>query len=344
MSYFQPHLEALTGYDPGEQPKSAELVKLNTNECPYPPSPKVVEAIDRSARGRLNRYPDPLAKEFSIAAGEVLGVDPAWVVATNGSDEALMLLVRACCGQDDALGAPSPSYLLYRILANIQGCRVIERPFQSNGDLPNDFCDGVRIAFTANPNSPTGHFVAPSRLLELAQQSQGLLVVDEAYVDFADENCIPKVTECERLIVSRTLSKAYALAGLRFGFVVCQPIVADKLRTMKDSYNCDALSIAGATAAIRDQEWLHENVRKLKAGRARLERALPGFGFRVTPSSANFVWCQRDEPMQPIYQALKERGVLIRFLKYAGYGEGLRISVGTDAEIDRLLEELRRIV
>jgi histidinol-phosphate aminotransferase len=344
MSYFQTHLEALAGYVPGEQPKSTELVKLNTNECPFPPSPKVIEAIERAARGRLNRYPDPLAREFSIAAGEVFGVDPSWVVATNGSDEALMLLVRACCGPDDVLVAPSPSYLLYRILANIQGCKVVERPFQTDGDLPDDFCDGARITFTANPNSPTGHVVPPARLLELALQSQGLLVVDEAYVDFADENCISKIAECERLVVSRTLSKAYALAGLRFGFVVCQPVVADMLRTMKDSYNCDALSIAGATVAIRDQDWLRENVRKLKAGRARLEQALPEFGFRVTPSSANFVWCRRDEPVQPVYQTLKERGVLIRYLNYTGYGEGLRISVGTESEIDRLLEELRRVV
>jgi len=344
MSYFQRHLDALAGYVPGEQPKSAELVKLNTNECPYPPSPKVVEAIERAARGRLNRYPDPLAKEFSLAASEVLGVDPSWVVAMNGSDEALMLLVRACCGIEDAVAASVPTYLLYRVLANIQGCRLVERSFQADGDLPNDFCDGARIAFTANPNSPTGHVVAPSRLLDLAQQSLGLLVVDEAYVDFAEENCLSLISECERLVVSRTLSKAYALAGLRFGFVVCQPVVADVLRKMKDSYNCDALSIAGATAAIRDQDWLRENVRKLKAGRVRLERALPEFGFRVTPSSANFVWCQRDEPVQPVYQALKERGILIRHLKYDGYGEGLRVSVGTDAEIDRLLEELRRVV
>lgn len=343
MNYFQPHLESLSGYTPGEQPKLHEIIKLNTNECPYPPSPAVVEAIERTARGCLNRYPDPLAREFSKAVAEVFGVDPDWVVSFNGSDEALMLLVRACCGPNDAIAAPTPSYLLYRVLANIHGCRLIERPFQSNGDLPDDFCDGAKIAFTANPNSPTGHCVSPKRLLELAQSAKGLLIVDEAYVDFAEANCLSSVAACERLVVSRTLSKAYALAGLRFGFVVCQPVVADVLRKMKDSYNCDSISIAAATAAIRDQDWLRENVRKLKATRARLVAALPGFGFRVHPSSANFVWCQTDEPVQPIYQALKDRGVFIRYLKYPTYGEGLRISVGTDAEIDRLLEELRRI-
>lgn len=344
MTYFQPHLASLVGYTPGEQPKTADLVKLNTNESPYPPSPKVVEAIERAARSRLNRYPDPLAREFSAAAGEVFGVDPTWVVAFNGSDEALMLLVRACCGVGDALAAPSPSYLLYRVLADVQGCRLLERPFREDGDLPDDFCDVAKVAFTPNPNSPTGHALPPGRLLELADRAPGLLVVDEAYADFADEHCIPYVTDCERLVVSRTLSKAYALAGLRFGFVVCQPVVADMLRTMKDSYNCDALSIAGAAAAIRDQDWLRENVRKLKATRARLERGLAELGFRVTPSSANFVWARRNEPVKPIYQALKERGVLVRHLDYPNYGAGLRVSVGTDAEIDRLFEELRRIV
>jgi len=344
MSYFQRHLEALVGYTPGEQPKRTDLVKLNTNESPYPPSPKVVEAIERAAHGRLNRYPDPFAREFTAAAAEVLGVDANWIVAVNGSDEALTLLTRACCGSGDALAAPAPTYLLYNVLANIQGCRFLERPFQANGDLPDDFCDDAKLAMLPSPNSPTGHLVPPLRLLRLAERSQGLLVVDEAYVDFADDDCIEQVAKCERLVVTRTFSKAYALAGLRFGFVVCQPVVADMLRAIKDSYNCDAISIIAATAAIRDQDWLRENVRKIKTTRARLNQAMVEFGFRVTPSSSNFVWCRRDEPVKRIYEALKERGVLIRYLNYGAYGEGLRISVGTDAEIDRLLEELRRIV
>lgn len=343
MSYFQPHLDALVGYTPGEQPKRTDLVKLNTNESPYPPSPKVSEAIERTARNRLNRYPDPLAREFTQAAGEVLGVDPDWIVAVNGSDEALTLLVRACCGAGDALVAPAPSYLLYRVLANIQGCRFAERPFRSTGDLPDDFCDDVKLAMVPNPNSPTGLALPPLRLVELADRSQGLLVVDEAYADFADDDCVSQIARCERLVVTRTFSKAYALAGLRFGFVVCQPVIANLLRTIKDSYNCDALAIAGAAAAIRDQEWLRENVRKIKATRARLERALAELGFHVTPSSANFVWATRPNPVKPLYEALKERGVLVRYLNYGPHGEGLRISVGTDAEIDRLLEELRGI-
>src|SRR5436305_5309390 len=126
MSYFQRHLDDLVGYVPGEQPRRTDLVKLNTNESPYPPSERVVEAIERAARGPLNRYPDPLARDFTQAAGEVLGIDPNWIVAVNGSDEALTLLTRACCGTGDAIAAPAPSYLLYRILANIQGCRFIE--------------------------------------------------------------------------------------------------------------------------------------------------------------------------------------------------------------------------
>jgi len=343
MSYFQPHLDALRGYVPGLQPKRTDLVKLNTNECPYPPSPKVIEAIERAARNRLNRYPDPHAREFSQAASETFGVDPEWVVAFNGSDEALMLLVRACCGSEGLVTAPTPTYLLYRVLPEIHGCRFSERAYRADGDLPDDFCDGAKVSFVANPNSPTGHTVSPRRLLELAKGAKGLLVIDEAYADFAEENCIPLVADCERLVVSRTLSKAYALAGLRFGFVVCQPAVGATLRKMKDSYNCDALSIAGATAAIRDQEWLRENVRRMKATRDRIQRDLPPLGFRVTPSQSNFVWAQRDEPVKPIYDALAERGVYVRFLDYGPHGQGLRISVGTDAEVHRFFEELRQV-
>jgi histidinol-phosphate aminotransferase len=344
MTYFRPNVAATAGYIPGEQPQQGAVIKLNTNENPYPPSPAIHDAIARVARDRLRLYPDPIANAFREAAGRVLGVPPDWIVPTNGSDEALTLLTRACLGADDLMVAPTPSYLLYKVLAQIEGCRYLERPFDADGGLPNDFCCDAKLAFIPNPNSPTGGFITPRRLLDLAENASGLLVVDEAYVDFAPDSCIAGVRECERLVVSRTLSKSHGLAGLRFGFVVAQPIVAATLRKIKDSYNCDALSIAAATAAFEDVAYLAQTRAKILATRARMEHELAKLGFNVHPSHANFVWARREKPVKPMYEALKRRNILIRYIQYEGYGDGLRISVGTDAEIDRLFEELRQIV
>ena len=344
MSYFRSTIDAMAGYTPGEQPQAGAYLKLNTNENPYPPSPRVLEAIADAANARLRLYPDPVAQAFRATAGKVLGVPPDWIVACNGSDDALTILARACCSEDDLLVAPTPSYPLYRVLAQIQGCRYQERPFTSDWRLPEGFCAGARLALVPNPNSPTGTTMPTTDLLATAQSADCLLVADEAYADFAQSHCIGLVKECERLVVTRTLSKSYGLAGIRFGFVVAQPAITRALVKVKDSYNCDALSIAAATAALADQDYFRETVAKIRVTRRRLEVSLQELGFQVAPSQANFAWARADRPLEPIYQALKERRILVRHLSYPEYGEGLRISVGTDEEIDRFLDELRTIV
>jgi histidinol-phosphate aminotransferase len=344
MSYFRPNIEALSGYVPGEQPQTSGFVKLNTNENPYPPSPKALEAIRRAASERLRLYPDPVATAFRNAASEALGVPADWIVACNGSDDALTILTRACLSSDDLLVAPTPSYGLYRVLADIQGCRFEQRDWTPGGGLSEDFCRGAKLAMVPNPNSPTGTMVRPEELLELARRSEGLLVVDEAYVDFADRSCVPLVAECERLVVTRSLSKSYALAGARFGFLVAQPHLAATFLKVKDSYNTDAVSIAAAAAAILDREHFEATRAKILATRRRLEGALADLGFDVTPSHANFVWARRKTPLEPVYRGLKDRNILVRYFRYERHGEGLRISVGTDSEIDQLLAALREML
>lgn len=349
MGYFRDSIEQLAAYTPGEQPSDPQVIKLNTNENAYPPSPQVIEAVRAALSDRLRQYPDPLATRFRQAAAHVLDVPPDWIIACNGSDEALTLLARATCDRDDLTVSPTPSYPLYETLARIQGCRFELRPFTAAGRLPEHFTSGARLALVPNPNSPTGTMVTPDDLLSLAESSSGLVVADEAYVDFADKNALPLVGRCERLVVTRSLSKGYSLAGIRFGFLVAQPKVRDMLIKLKDSYNVDHLSIAAAAAAIADQAYVRENVRKIRATRERLAAALQDLGFVVTPSHGNFVWARRPEPLEPIYLALKERKILVRYLRYASTNvepkpiEGLRITVGTDAEIDRLLAELRSL-
>ena len=348
MSYFRPEIEAMAGYTPGEQPQGGKFVKLNTNENPYPPSPKVARAIEEVLRQGLAKYPDPMATSFRLRAAQLLGIEPDWILCGNGSDDILTIVTRAFVGSGEKLRLPYPSYILYKTLAQLQGAQAEEVRFNSDWSLPDSFAEGgreLKLVFLPNPNSPTGTMVSRGDILRLAERLPCPLLVDEAYVDFATENCLDLVKQNEKIIISRTLSKSYALAGLRFGFLVAQPHIIEQLIKVKDSYNCDALSIAGATAAIDDQAWLVENRTKVLATRARLTASLRELGFQVIDSQSNFVWCTHPiKPAKTLYAELKARGVLVRYMNYATWSDGLRISVGTDEQIAACLTLLRPMV
>jgi histidinol-phosphate aminotransferase len=212
-------------------------------------------------------------------------------------------------------------------------------------DVPSPWpVRGASLAYVANPNSPSGTTLNLATLERFAEEVGGPLVIDEAYVDFADTNALPLLKRHRNVIITRSLSKSYSLAGIRFGFAVADAAVVRELVKVKDSYNCDALSLAAATAALGDQAYLRKTVDHIRRERQVLSDALTGRRFAVTPSQANFVWCRRsDRPLRPVLEDLKRRHILVRYFAYEGYGDGLRITVGTDAEIDRLLEELQRI-
>ena len=347
----RPEIAALDGYVPGEQPQSGKWIKLNTNENPYPPSPAVARALAATAAGRtLAKYPDPLATAFRRRAAEVLDVEPDWILCGNGSDDLLTILVRTFVGEGQCLRMPYPSYILYRTLAGIQGAACDEFHYSPDWTLADGFAapraagGDVKLAIIANPKSPSGTLLPKARIKELAERLPCALVVDEAYGDFADENCLDLVKANERVIVTRSFSKSYALAGLRFGFAVAQPHVIEQLLKVKDSYNCDALSIAAATAAIDDQSWLVDNRAKIVATRRRLTDEMRSLGYDAVESQANFVWCTHPtRPHKPVYEALKARGILVRWMNYPGWGDGIRITVGTDAEIDAFLAAMQRI-
>lgn len=342
---FRPEIRDMAAYAPGEQPRGGKFIKLNTNENPYAPSGKVRAAIEQAAASKLERYPDPLGTAFRVRAAEVLGVEPDWILCGNGSDDILTILTRAFVGKNETIRLPYPSYILYRTLAELQGARFEEVAFERDFSLGSAFSqpdDSLRLAFLPNPNSPSGTVVSPPDILRLSEELPCPLLVDEAYADFADTHCIELVKQNPRIMVSRTLSKSYALAGLRFGFLVAQPAIIQMLCKVKDSYNCDALSLAGATAAIDDQSWLEENRRKILATRSRMTGELRDMGFEVLDSQANFVWCTRtDRAVKPLYERLKTDNVLVRYMPYDGWGDGLRISVGTDGEIDACLALLK---
>ncbi len=345
---FRPALAKMLPYAPGEQPPPGKFIKLNTNENPYPPAPAVVEAIQKAATGTLNRYPDPMAEAFRRAAAEALGLPgPDWILAGNGSDEILTLLVRGFVGEGQRLRLPYPSYILYRTLADIQGAQWEQVPFADGWKLPAAFgqpSQGCRLVLLPNPNSPSGTVVTPDQVADFGDSLDCPLVVDEAYVDFADQDCLNLVQNNPRILVTRTLSKSYGLAGIRFGFLVAQPDVVAQLAKIKDSYNCDAISIAAATAAVGCQDWLTDVCQKMNLTRDRMSTRLAELGFGVTPSQANFVWCQHpDGRHRERYEFLKKNQILVRYMEFPDWGDGLRISVGTDDQIDACMMMLEKI-
>ena len=344
MSYFREHIEQMAGYVPGFQPKAADVVKLNTNENPCPPSPKVLEAVRTLPAEKLRRYPEPMGDTFRQAAAPVLGVEPETILCVNGGDDLLNLCVRAFCDADRPLAYPDPTYSLYPVLAEIQGCPVIEVP--RRGDWPAKLAEAdAPLTIVCNPNAPTTDFIAVDRLGELAERLSGVLLIDEAYVDFAEDNTIRLVKEYPNVIVLRSLSKGYSLAGLRFGFGIARPELIEGLVKVKDSYNVDAVSIAAAAAAISDQAWHKQQVGQIKAQRAVLAEALRAIGMNVPDSQTNFLLAQCTSPEAGVvFERLTQANIFVRYFDLPGLDDKLRITVGTPEQNERLLAELKTII
>ncbi len=344
MTRFRPAIDVLRAYAPGEQPPGGvDVVKLNTNENPYPPSPRALAALGAIDAESLRRYPQPFADTFRRSAAEVLGVDPEWILVGNGSDDLLTMLFRAVTGAGRAVAYPAPTYVLYRTLAAIQGAPALEAPFDEEYTLPVDALadSGAALTIVANPNSPSGTAATIEQLAELADRTAGVVAVDEAYVAFAEGSALDLVRRNDRVIVLRTLSKSHGLAGLRLGFGIAHPDLLSGLAKVKDSYNVDAVAAAVGAAAVRDVAYTRETVERIRGTRARLGRALAGRGFRIWPSQANFVLARpADGDARRLYHGLRERGVLVRYFADPGLADKLRITVGTEHETTRLLSAL----
>jgi len=351
--YVRPEIVAMAGYVSGEQSNQAGVAKLNTNENPYRASERVYEAIADAARLGLAKYPNATAQPFREAAAKLYGVEPDWVLCGNGSDDILTILTRTFVGEKGRIRLSYPTYILYKTLAELQGATCEMVHFRPDWTLPPEFgcflgkgekTGAPRLAFLANPNSPSGTVVSNEQIFEAANSLPCPLVVDEAYAEFAGVSCMDLVKKCEKIICIRTLSKAYSLAGLRFGYAIAQPHLIEQMMKVRDSYNCDALSIAAATAAISDQDWLTENRRKILATRERLVQGMRQLGFDVVDSHANFTWNTHPTLSgRDIYEHLKANNVLIRYMNYPDWGDGIRISVGTDEQMDRCLSLVAEI-
>jgi len=347
MIDFRENVKRMQGYVPGEQPlPGAKVVKLNTNENPYPPSPEVMKVLHQFDGDWLRRYPEPAATAVREAAAQVYGVPADWIVAANGSDETLALLARALLEPGRTVAYPTPTYSLYVTLAEMQDASVVEVPYDDDYNLPVEgLLDvGADLTFVCSPNNPSATVAAEADLERLATGLSGVLVIDEAYADFADENGLGLVGRHENVIVLRTLSKGYSLAGLRLGLGVAQPPLLEGLQKIKDSYNVDSVALRLGAAALADQAWVEVNADRIKASRTALAEALAAMGFRVWPSQANFVMARPPQgDAGRLYEQLRERGILVRYWDRPRLADKLRITVGTDEENQVLVEALREL-
>ena len=349
MTLLRPNIAAMTGYVPGFQPSDAEpWIKLNTNENPYPPSPRVREAIlaELGEDGEsLRKYPDAGSRAMRATAAQLFGVPAEWVTSANGSDELLNNLIRACAGEGKEIGYVHPSYSYYGTLAAIQGATV--RTFGLTGDFRiEDFPERYagKLFFLTTPNAPLGFAMPLAYIDELARRCSGVLVIDEAYVDFAEFNTLELVNKHANVVVTRTFSKSYSLAGMRLGLAVARPELVAALDKIRDHYHLDRLALVAAVAALGDQDYLRLNVARIRATRSAFVAGLQQLGYAVIPSQANFVFAAPpDRDGRRVYEALYARRILVRYFSDPLLTHGLRITIGTDAEMAATLAALREI-
>ena len=345
MNYFRPAIAQMQGYIPGEQPPpGTPIIKLNTNENPYSPSPRALKVLHNLDSEWLRRYPDPYSRDFCRAVSTALDISPNWIIVSNGSDDLLNILIRSCAeGKERRVVYPLPSYVLYRTLSAIQPAEVVEVAYTEDYQLPIDelvAADGA-VTLIATPNSPSGHLVPLDDLRELASRVSGVLAIDEAYVDFADYSALALVREFDNVIILRTLSKGYSLAGLRLGFGIANPKLLSGLFKVKDSYNVDAIAIQVGAAAMADQAYKNSCIEKVKRSRSILKKDLEQIGFEVRDSQGNFLLATPpNNQAEAIYQYLKENNILVRYFNLPGLDDKLRITVGTDEQNQKLLQTL----
>jgi len=344
LGWVRQAVRGMDGYVPGLQPgPNQRLVKLNTNENPYPPSLRVLDALQKASNETVRLYPSPDAAPLRERAAATYGLHPDQVLCGNGSDEILAMLMRAFVDTGDAIAYFQPSYSLYPVLTSIAGGHTVEVPLprvtrrEEMAAIPVPSAK-ARVFFLTTPNSPYGVVFPTEWIARLLSGFAGIVVADEAYVDFADESSLPLLADNPRLVIVRTLSKAYSLAGMRAGLAFGHALLIREIMKVKDSYNVSRLAQVAACEALADQQYFCRTRDMILATRARFSSLLEGMGFTVLPSSANFVFAvpPAGAAALSLYEKLLARGFLVRHLRAPAVADGLRISIGADAEMDSL--------
>jgi histidinol-phosphate aminotransferase len=341
---------ALTPYVPGEQPAEGSMIKLNTNENPYPPSPAVLEAIRRAVDGNLRLYPDPNASRLTAAIATRFALTPGEVFVGNGSDEILAFAFQAFFDRDQPVLFPDVTYSFYSVYANLFNLPFTTVPLDGQFRiLPADYQRPNSGIILPNPNAPTAIGLPLRQIRELLEGNAGhVVIVDEAYIDFGGESAVPLIAEYPNLLVIHTLSKSRSLAGLRVGYALGQPELIEGLNRVKNSFNSytlDRLALAGAEASFMDEAYTRSNIARIVQTRENTRSALERLGFSVTDSEANFLFVSHPAmPAPVIFRKLREQGILVRYFDKPRIDDYLRITVGTDTEMEALLQAMMQIL
>ena len=347
--FFSEKYRALTPYTPGEQPKEMQYIKLNTNESPFPPSPRAIAAAQMAAKG-LNLYSDPTCARLTRAVAEHLGVREEEVLLTNGSDEILGFAFMAFCDEAHPAVFADITYGFYEVFAELNRAPYRKIPLREDFSIRiEDYFDAKGTVFLANPNAPTGIALSPAEIEQiLLRNPDNIVVVDEAYVDFGGESCVPLIGKYDNLLVTQTFSKSRSLAGGRLGFGVASRALISDLNTLKYStnpYNVNSMTLAAGLGTMEDGEYTEKNCRTVIENREYTTAKLRRMGFRTTDSRANFIFAMHPSlDGGELYRTLKARGILVRHFDKDPIRQYNRITVGTREQMDALLSALQRIL
>lgn len=338
--YLRPNIRKLQAYVPGEQPKDSSFIKLNTNESPYPPSKRVISKIKQAVTQDIRLYPDPLFKTLRKRISDIYKIGYNQIIIGNGSDELLDIIMKGFVGKKSKVVCTYPTYNLYKILSLIYEADLVEIESDEDFQAPIDrLIDAKgRVTFLCNPNTPTGNFTDISAIRRLCEGVKGVVVVDEAYADFAIENCLRLIKEYENLIVLRTLSKSFSLAGARIGIGFGSTIPA--LYKVKDSYNVNRMSLVAAETVLDDIPYVETSIKRIVELRTYLTDCLKGLGLHVYPSEANFILIKTRHAYS-LYRYLKDKKILVRYFNQRRLRDKLRITIGKKGEMEVLVSAIK---
>ncbi len=346
--YCNKKLKSMEGYIPGEQPKQENVIKLNTNENPYPPSQKIFDFLKNVSPESLRKYPDPLATKLRKKIAETYNLPgEEWTIVGNGMDDIISIAIRTFVDPEEEISATYPTYTLYEVLSQIHGIKFSYHELDENFELhPPYSWEKSKLVFITHPNAPSGVPVSPTTLREILDDDSKVFFLDEAYVDFADYNYLSWVLKYPNIIVGRTFSKSFSLAGIRLGFAVGNPELIKDMMKVKDSYNVNHITQMIGIIALENIEYSKANIERIKSTRKLLRENLIELGFTVPNSQSNFLLALWDKKptAKEIYLLLKERNIFVRYFPHRRLENALRITVGTDEQSKILLENLRDIL
>lgn len=348
--YLSERFANLEAYVPGEQPKDQEYIKLNTNESPYPPSPEVFARLSAEEVGRLNLYPDPTGRTLKEGLASLYGVEAENVFLSNGSDEILNFAFMAFCDESHGVMFPEISYGFYPVYADLYQIPSVQVPLKEDFSIDyKDYCSTGKMTVIANPNAPTGLSIPVSEIEEILKSNPDQVVlIDEAYVDFGGESCVPLTKKYGNLLVAQTFSKSRSMAGARLGFAIGDAKLIEDLEKIKFStnpYNINRLTMAAGEAAVESNGYYMENVKKIMETRENASDKLRAIGFEVLPSKTNFIFVKSDELSgETMYAELKKKGILVRHFGKEKIKDYVRISIGTPEQMDTLVGKIKEIL